>query len=316
MPDPTARPARWMTSAALAFASMGTLAHALGPRCDWLLIALVRALVMFASTAVWARAAGVRLVVFDPPTLWVRSLAGSFSLVCTFYAMTRLPVAEVLTLTNTYPLWIALLSAILLRQPPSTREVAGIACGLAGVVLVQQPRLAGDRLAAMVALVSSLSTAVAMLGLHRLRGIDTRAVVVHFAGTASLVAGGWLLVRRGAITTGVLDPSTMTLLLGVGITGTVGQFFLTRAYAAGAPTRVSVIGLSQVVFAMGFDAAIWGRTMSATTLVGSCLVLAPSAWLMLGTGRRAAGEGDAAEGETTPKGGSASGEVAGMGEFP
>ena len=62
--------------------------------------ALVRALVMFASTATWARAAGVRLVVFDPPTLWVRSLAGSFSLVCTFYAMTRLPVAEVLTLTR------------------------------------------------------------------------------------------------------------------------------------------------------------------------------------------------------------------------
>ena len=201
-------------------------------------------------------------MVFDPPTLWVRSLAGSFSLVCTFYAMTRLPVAEVLTLTNTYPLWIALLSALLLRQSPSAWEFAGVACGLVGVILVQRPHLAGDRLAASVALLSSVSTAVAMLGLHRLRGIDTRAVVADFAGTASLVAGGWLLARRGAFTSGVPDAVTGIMLLGVGVTGTVGQFFLTRAYASGAPTRVSVIGLSQVVFAMILDAAIWGRTMS------------------------------------------------------
>ena len=309
MPAPIARPALWMTASALAFAAMGTLAHALGPRCDWLLIALVRALVMFASTAAWARAAGVRLVVFDPPTLWVRSLAGSFSLVCTFYAMTRLPVAEVLTLTNTYPLWIALASAWLLRQPPRAPEVAGIACGLVGVVLIQQPHLAGDHPAAAVALLSSVSTAVAMLGLHRLRGIDTRAVVAHFAGTASLVAGGWLLVRRGVFTSGVPDPVTAMMLLGVGVAGTVGQFFLTKAYAVGVPTRVSVIGLSQVAFAMAFDAAIWGRTMTATTLLGSCLVLAPTAWLMLGAGRRAvddvderAGRPDAVPSEVTSDG--------------
>ena len=281
---PAAGPALWMTSGAIAFASMGAIAHALGPRCDWLLIALVRALVMFASTAAMARAAGVRLVVFDPPSLWLRSLAGSFSLVCNFYAMTRLPVAEVLTLTSTYPLWIALLSALLLRRSPSAQEITGVACGLVGVVLVQQPHAVGDRLAASVALLSSVSTAMAMLGLHRLRGVDARAVVAHFAGTASLVAAGWLLARRGAFTSAMPDLPTILMLLGVGLTGTVGQFFLTKAYAAGAPTRVSVIGLSQVVFAMILDAAIWGKTMTATTLVGSLLILAPSAWLIIGAG--------------------------------
>ena len=283
--DRAARPALWMTCGALAFALMGTLAHALGPRCDWLLIALVRAVFMFTSTALLARAAGVRLVVLEPRTLWVRSLAGSFSLVCNFFAMTRLPVADVLTLNNAYPIWIVLLSALALRRPPAGREALGVACGVLGVVLIQRPHLAGDDLAILVALGGSVSTAVAMLGLHRLRGLDARAIVAHFAGVASLVAGGWLVVRRHAIGPAVFEPATLLMLLGVGVTGTIGQFFLTKAYAAGAPARVAVIGLSQVVFAMAFDAALWGRGITPATLAGSCLILAPAAWLMAGPGR-------------------------------
>ena len=284
MPSPTARPALWMLCGALAFAVMGALTHALGSRCDWLLIALVRALFMFVLAVGMARLSGARLVIWEPPTLWVRSLAGSFSLVCNFYAMTRLPIADVLTLTNTYPLWIVLMSAALLGVSPSWVEIAGVISGLAGVALIQRPHLGGDRLAAAIALASSVSTAVAMLGLHRLRGLDARAIVAHFSGVGSLVAGAWLLLRGVPDLSRELEPATLLMLLGVGISGTIGQLFLTRAYAAGPPGEVSVVGLSQVVFAMGFDMLIWGRRLTPLTLVGFALVLGPSAVL---TGRAA-----------------------------
>ena len=48
----------------------------------------------------------------------MRSLAGSFSLVCSFYALSRLPVGDVVTLTSTYPLWILVLSVD--REPAGT----------------------------------------------------------------------------------------------------------------------------------------------------------------------------------------------------
>jgi drug/metabolite transporter (DMT)-like permease len=288
MTDPAARPALWMLYGAFAFAAMGAFTSVLGTRCDWLLIALVRVVFMFATTTLLARSAGVRLVVLRPGSLWLRSLAGSLSLVCNFFAMTRLPLGDVLTLTNAYPLWIVLLSALLLRQPPAAAELLGVASGLVGVVLLQQPHLSGDRLASIVALVGSVATALAMFGLHRLKGVDARAVVAHFSGVATLVVGTWLALRwqRGTIAPGQPDPATLLMLLGVGVTGTVGQFFLTKAYAAGAPARVSVISLTQVLFGMAFDAAIWGRSMTPLGFVGFCLVLAPTAWL---TGR---GRGD------------------------
>lgn len=286
MIDPHGRPARWMLGGAFCFAAMGATTHALGPRCDWLVVALVRVVIMFVGTALMARVAAVRLVVFRPPTLWMRSLAGSFSLVANFYALTRLPVADAITLSNIYPLWIVLGSAFALRRAPATAEVLGMASGIVGVVLIQQPHLGGDRFAVLVALLSSVSTAVAMMGLHRLRGIDPRAVVAHFAGVASLVAAAWLLLRRDSIMPTTLDGTTILLLLGVGASGTAGQFLLTRAYASGPPTQVAVIGLTQVVFALGFDALLWRRSLTALTLAGFVLVLAPTAFLSGRAGRK------------------------------
>ena len=112
----SAWPYLWMLSGSLSFAVMATIAHALAPYCDWQLIALVRAFLAMAFAAMLARAARARLIFPGPPVLWMRSIAGSCSLVGTFFAFTRLPASEVLTLTNLYPIWVALLSWPLLKE--------------------------------------------------------------------------------------------------------------------------------------------------------------------------------------------------------
>ena len=173
----------------------GAMTHALGARCDWMQIALVRALFMYVAILAVARVARVRLVVWRPRVLWVRSLAGTFSLFCSFYALTRLPVAEVLTLTNTYPIWIILMSWGAFGQRPAGRDLVAVACGMAGVALIERPRLGHDHVAALVALLSAFCAAVAMLGLHRLKDVDPRAVVAHFAGVASVLAATVLAWR-------------------------------------------------------------------------------------------------------------------------
>ena len=144
-----ARPALWMLWGAFAFAAMGAMAHALGSRCDWMQIALVRALFMYVAIVAVARVMRVPLVVWRPRVLWVRSLAGTSSLFCSFYALTRLPVAEVLTLTNTYPIWIILMSWVAFGQRPTARDLAAVACGTIGVVLIERPRLEHDHVAAL-----------------------------------------------------------------------------------------------------------------------------------------------------------------------
>ena len=271
-----------MISGAFSLAVMSTLTHALAPRCDWMTIAFVRVAFMFVSAVVAAHAAGTTLVFSRPRTLWIRSLAGSFSLVCNFYALTRLPVGDVITLTNTYPIWIVVLTWLVARRAPVASDLIGVLVGVTGVALVGHPHLTGDYLAAAVALLSSVSSAIAMIGLHRLRGVDARAVVAHFAGVACIVAGvgfGWR-TGHSAITDSKVEPVTVILLISVGISGTIGQVLLTKAYAAGAQTRVSVLALTQVVFAVVLDVIVWHRPIPTASIVGSVMIAAPIVWIL------------------------------------
>jgi drug/metabolite transporter (DMT)-like permease len=271
-----------MLLGSMAFALMSTLAHALGSHCDWQIIALARSSLAFLFAAILALSAGVRLVFWRPRTLWMRSLAGSVSLIGNFFALTRLPVSDVLTLTNTFPIWVALLSWPLLGELPTGRVWLAAACGVAGVILIQQPHLAERNFASLVALGSSLSTAFALIGLHRLYKIDVRAIVVHFSGVSSLFCLASLFLFARTTTPGVrFDERLILMLLGVGLTATIGQLFLTKAFAAGAPAKVSVVGLTQIVFAMALEIVFWQHAFTPATLVGMFLVIAPTAWLMV-----------------------------------
>ncbi len=281
-------PAAWMITAAFCFATMGALAHTAGARCDWLLVAFLRIACTFVFSVELARAAGARLVVWRPRTLWMRSVAGTISLVCSFYALTHLPIADALTLTNTYPLWIVLVSSRRRGGGEIGADLACVVCAVLGVVLIQAPYLSGtgDHRAVFVALLASFATAVAMMGLHRLREVDARAVVAHFSGLASLVLAGLLVFVKPSAISATFDRTAVFLLLGVGVCGTVGQVLLTKAFASGPPARVAVLSLTQVVFGLGYDLILQTRQLTFTTLLGFVMVLAPTAWITLQAARR------------------------------
>jgi drug/metabolite transporter (DMT)-like permease len=271
-----------MLLGSLSFAFMGALAHALGSSCDWQVIALVRTALALIFGIGLCLAAGVPLVFWKPRTLWMRSIAGSISLVCTFFAFTRLPVADVLTLTNMFPIWVALLSWPLLRERPSGWVWLSVASGVIGVILIQQPHLADGNFAVLIALASSFTTAVAMIGLHRLQHIDVRAIVVHFSGVSLVFSiASLFLFDRTLPVKNVLAGATLVMLLGVGVSATIGQILLTKAFAGGLPAKVSVVSLTQIVFALAFDALLWERHFNSLTLVGMSLVVAPTAWVMM-----------------------------------
>ena len=278
----SAQPYVLMLCGSFCFACMGALAHAAGSECDWRIVALVRALMplVLMGSAAWA--AGVQIVLLRPRALWMRSISGSISLIGTFFALTRLPISDVFTLTNMFPVWVALLSWPLLGQKPSATIWLSVVCGLAGVVLIQQPHLAAGNFATFVAVAISLFTALAMIGLHRLRDVHILAVVVHFSMVSTLfaVAAFFLFASTRAVTP--LAENHLWLRLGaMGLCATAGQLFLTKAFTTGDPSKVSVVGLTQIVFALVLDLAWLGHDVSAAKFVGMGLILGPTAWLLL-----------------------------------
>ena len=267
---------------AFSFAAMGALSHLAGERCDWQIIAIARTSVAFLLSLIIALASGVRLVLFKPRLLWMRSLVGSFGVLCAFYALTHLPVSTAITLTNTFPVWVALLAWPVLGYRPTASVSVAIFTGIVGVILIQQPYWAGSKVAILAALGNALSTAIAMIGLNRLSRVDARAVVTHFSGVSTVCCLLYFFLTGASVDYGKLsEAGLVVMLVGVGLAGTFGQLGMTRAFALGHPSKVAVVGLTQIVFGYLFDSIIWRHTPNVVTAAGVVLVAAPAAWLLL-----------------------------------
>jgi drug/metabolite transporter (DMT)-like permease len=280
---PALLPYLLMLQACLLFTLMVELTQYLARFCYWQATAVARAGLVLVFVWLYARRAGLRGWNWRSRTLWMRSVAGSLSMVCTFYALSRLPASDVVTLTNMMPIWVALLSWPVLGEAPSAGVWVAVASGIAGVVLIHQPHVGAQPLAIAAAAAASLFSAVAMLGLHRLRGMDPRAVVIHFSAVATLfcAASFFLFARREPPQQAPYPWLVPVLLLGVGLTASMGQLFLTRAFASGEPSRVGVVGLMQIVFTLALDVALFQHAVRPAGLVGIALVTAPTAWVML-----------------------------------
>lgn len=287
MTSPGVQPYVWMLCGSVSFTVMAELAFGLTRETDWPLVASVRAGFAAVFAALLAYGAGARLVFWRPARLWIRSLAGSCSMVCTFYAFAKLPTVDVLTLTNTFPLWVTLLGWPLYGQVPSRGVWLAVASGVLGVALIEQPHLESGNTGALAALAAAIFTAVAMLGLHALSEVQPLAIVVHFSlvATAFCVAAACLLPRRfGPLH--LEQPDLLIRLFFLGLSATIGQVFLTRAFGSGAPAKVSVVGLSQIVMVFAYDVAFRGHEVNALAILGTALVVTPTAWILIHEPRR------------------------------
>lgn len=272
------------------FSCMGVFTHLLRDELSWATIALVRTSMALVIAGTLAVRGGAPLLIFRPATLWIRSIAGSCSLVLMFYALTHTKsLGEVLVLSNMFPVWIALLSWPVLGTWPTWDAWLAIATGMLGVIVIQQPGDGGGMDSALIAAaLGSLTTAIAMMGLHRLHHLDPRSIVAHFSGVSVLFCLAALVLspaRSGGAA--LADPRLLLLLALVGVTATIGQLFLTKAFAAGKPAKVSVVALSQVFFSAVADTLIWQRPLKVSTLAGMALIVAPTAWLLLRSARQA-----------------------------
>ncbi|MBI3855937.1 MAG: DMT family transporter, partial [Planctomycetes bacterium] len=284
------RPYLWMLSSAASFATMGALSKLLAETSDWRFLVVVRASLMLVFAAAILAATRSPFVFRGTPMLWMRSLVGSLSMLCTYYTLTHLHFSEATTLIKSYPLWVALLTWVVFKERPAATVWIAMIVGVAGVVLVARPHFDEARVAIAVGLLSSICTAVVMLGLNRLAHVDPRTIVMHFAMVSTVTcAAVFALAGSGAPVGAFGSPKTLTMLLAMGLLGTTGQIALTRAFALGDPSMVSVVGLSEMLMSAVFDRILWQRTFGWMTIAGMILVAAPTAW-RLATSHRSRGE--------------------------
>ena len=263
----------WMVVAGLLFAGMGVFVKLGTAHFTSAEMVFYRSL--FGVMTVLAVVGARRLPVATPHWrlhVW-RSLAGFGGMMLLFHVIGILPLATATTLNYTSPLFMVVLSTLVLQQRPRPGLVVAVVLGFVGVVLLLRPSFgAGQTTAGLLGLASGLCASVAYLTTTQLGRLGEPGwrIVLYFTAVSTLGAG--ILALAGGFH--AIDGEGLLVLLGLGVSATLGQLAMTRAYRDGDTLTVGSLAYSTVVFTTLLGILIWQETVAVTSWLAIALIIA------------------------------------------
>ena len=271
----------WMLVAAALFALMSVLVKHASAAFSPAELVFYRS--AFGLLAIWAVIAVSHRRLLGPLAtghlkahFW-RGLSGFAALVLFFYALARLPLATAVTLNYTAPLFLAALSAWWLHEHHGRGLNGAVLLGFVGIVLLLRPQVQGQAwLPALAGLVSGMLAAVAYVNVKQLGKLGEPEWRVVFYFTLLSTAGGaaWMAVAGFHRP----QPGDWPWLIGIGITATLAQLALTRAYHRGRTLTVGSLAYTTVGFSALYGVLLFGERLPVLAWVGMAVVAAAGIW--------------------------------------
>ena len=211
--------------------------------------------------------------------LW-RGLLGVSGMSLGFFALTLLPLPEVVAIGYAAPLLATLFAAMFLGERLRAFRLTAIGAGFVGVLLVLSPRLGGvdttsadaslQALGALAALFAAVLSALAQTFTRRLVQTETTdAVVFWFTVTCTTISlasapFGW-----------TSPPAPLAALLVLsGLLGGIGQMCLTESYRHAQLGTVAPFEYTSMLLALGIGWFVFGEAPTGAMLAGGALIVA------------------------------------------
>ena len=189
-----------------------------------------------------------------------------------FYGLLHIPVADVVALSFTQPLFIAVLAAILLGEAVGVARWRAVAIGFAGVIVILRPGFEEIGSATLAVLASAAAYGASNICIKRLMTTDTPV--------QSTLYGNLLMLPLSAlpaafvwVTPGFWDALAM---IGVGLGGMGGIYFVSRAYAVADASAVVPYDFLRLPLSAGAAWFLFGETSDIWMLLGAAIIFASS----------------------------------------
>ena len=238
------------------------------------------ALIPVAIYLAWLGDLGTALRTDDVPGHILRGVIGVTSMTLGFYALTRLPYPEWITISYAAPLLTVVFAVLFLGEIVRAYRWAAVVMGLFGILVVSVPSFTGAGAANAAGLTAALCgamlSAVAMIQIRRLiRRERTATIVVYFSLTSSLLSlatlpFGWVWPT----------PGQGALLVSAGLCGGVGQLLMTSCYRYADTSTIAPFEYTSLILAIVIGYTIFGEAVSVTTLIGGAIVVSAGIFII------------------------------------
>lgn len=217
--------------------------------------------------------------------LVIRSMFGTMGILCNYYAVDHLVLADASMLNKMAPFFTLLFSFILLREKISLVQGLAVAGAFLGSLLILRPTgFDLTRLPAFVGLLGGMGAGIAYAFVRLLgtRGEKGPFIVFFFSAFSVLILLPFVI--RGYHP---MQWWQLGSLLLAGLAATGGQFGVTMAYCYAPAREISVYDYSQIIFSTIWGLLFFGQIPDAMSLAGYVIICAMGIWIFVYNKRKA-----------------------------
>jgi drug/metabolite transporter (DMT)-like permease len=200
------------------------------------------------------------------------------------YSFVTIPLAEAYCIVFLIPVFITILSVIVLREEVSRERWALMLVSFAAVVVVVRPGFRELELGHMTALVCALCAALATTLTRMISGTERRLSLFVVPGLYTLIFNLVMLAILGYEAPDLVDLAT---LLAAGLLGGFGYLFQITALAYAPANRVAPMQYSQMVWALILGAIFFAEVPDTIALCGLAILILAGIANVLADGARA-----------------------------
>lgn len=285
----TIRAALWMIGAIVSFISMAIAGRAVAIELDTFEIMLFRSLIGIRIVVVAASLAGQRSSI-RPAQLRLHFARNVFHFAgqnAWFYAITVIPLAQVFALEFTSPIWVMLLSPLILGEKLTrTRGIAAMA-GFLGVLIVTRPSPETFEWGLVFAALAAVGFAGSAVFTRKLTRTES---IVSILFWLTVMQAGLGLICAG-FDGDIALPSANSLpwVALIALAGLVAHFCLTTALSLAPATVVMPIDFTRLPLIAIVGVVLYAEPLDPFVLLGAAIIFAANYFNIWAETRRVTG---------------------------
>jgi drug/metabolite transporter (DMT)-like permease len=218
-----------------------------------------------------------------------------------YLALASLPLATAVALYFAGPLFITVLSVVVLKEQVGAFAWGAVLTGFAGVLVMVRPGTDLFDWAALLPVISGLTYGVAMIAARRMGGRQSASALAFWgnavflccaAGLAVVFGSGGLALEGHAslefLTRGWVRPTAadLGLMMVTGVVAAAGLWLLTQAYRVAEASVVAPFEYTGMIWGVIWGWLIWGEWPGRVEWLGIAIILGAGLAVLWGEARR------------------------------
>ncbi|MFD1196172.1 DMT family transporter [Seohaeicola saemankumensis] len=273
-PPPVLRAALWMIGAIASFSAMAVAGREAAFDLDTFEIMLYRSIVgviivfgILTLTGRWGQ------VTRRHPGLQImRNLAHFSGQNLWFYAVTVIPLAQVFALEFTSPLWVLVLSPLVLGERLTPMRTLAAVMGFIGILIVARPNPESLNPGVVTAALSAICFAFTIMLTKKLTRTESIACILFYLTTTQVVFG---LIAAGYDGDIALPSATsLPFVAVIGCAGLLAHFCLTNALSIAPATVVIPIDFTRLPVIAVVGMVLYNEPLDLFVFAGALVIFA------------------------------------------